>query len=319
MTNLISNINRKLAIVFVISLTGGATIAVIILFVISSANQVRPIDLGPVTIASINYDANTKVPIITSSFELPYTGADAIKVGLQDPILCSFGRGKFYLSDEFYRDSEYLIIYNYLDQLTGLYLYTENIMPKPWLKLDELRGGGGIPVVDKEHYGLFVLFRNPNESCRGSGKSGPQSPTFLRGSRTEYETPATPTPTLGISETFSLALESLSSDSRTFLIANDGDGTTIETGITSSHLHAFMSGLTNIQEGSSKWIDNVSHRGITGDMDSSYLSNILEGAETVNLTVNLWINIDKQINAATIEGTVKYKGAEFSKLNITLE
>ena len=319
MTNFTSNISKKLLLTFFASFLTGAVISIIVLIIVSITNRVRHIDLGPITIASIGYDSSTKAPIITGSKELPYTGADAVKLGLQDPILCSFGRGKFYLSEEYYKDSEYLIVYNYVDKITGVYLFTENVMPKPWLKLDELRGGGGIPVVDKEHYGLFVLFREPNESCKGSGKSSPQSPTYLRGTRTEYEAPPTPTPSLGINETFDLVLNSLSTDNRNFSVTNDSDSTLIQTGIKASQLHTFFSGLTNVQEGSSKWINNVSHRGISGELDSSYISNILDGSESGILTVNLWINDDNQINAVAISGTVKHDGSEFTKIDISSE
>ena len=319
MTTLASNISKKLFITFLGSFALGAVISIIVLIIISSTNKVRHIDLGPITIASIGYDPSSGAPIITASKELPYTGADAQKVGLQDPVLCSFGRGKFYLSDEYYKDSNYLIVYNYEDKITGLYLFTENVMPKPWLKLDELRGGGGLPVVDKEHHGLFVLFRNPNDSCKGSGKSSPQSPVFQRGARTEYEATPTPTVTIGITETFDLAIKSLIEDSRTFMVSAETDNKELATDIESSKLHSFVSKLTDIQEGSSKWIDNISHRGITGNIDSGQISNLLDGSGSGTLKIELWINNENSINALTVDGKIIIDSSEYTKLNLSPE
>ena len=319
MTSLASNISKKLLTTFLASFAAGAFISIIALVIISSTYKVRHIDLGPITIASIGYDSSGNVPIIIDSKELPYTGADAVELGLQDPILCSFGRGKFYLSDEYYKDSEYLIVYNYEDKISGLYLFTENVMPKPWLKLDELRGGGGLPVVAKEHYGLFVLFRDPNDSCKGSGKSSPQSPVYQRGTRTEYEATPTPTVTIMINETFDSALKSLNEDFRTFNLLVETDNKELATGIKPSKLHSFLSGLSNIHEDSSKWINNVSHRGIYGEVDSSQISNLVDGSGSGTVTVNLWINKENIINAVTIEGTLNIDGSDYSKLNISPE
>jgi hypothetical protein len=317
MTTLASNISKKLLITFFASFAVAAVVAIIVLLIISSTNKVRHVDLGPITIASIGYDSAGNGPIITGSKELPFTGAEAVAAGLQDPVLCSFGRGKFYLSEDYYKDSEYLIVYNYEDKITGLYLFTENIMPNPWLKLDELRGGGGLPVVDKEHHGLFVLFRDPNDSCKGSGKSSPQSPVFQRGTRTEYQATPTPTVTVGIDETLNLALATLNEDSRTFALSVETDNKELATAIESSKLHSFLSGLNNVQEGSSKWINNVSHRGISGDIDASQISNITEGSGSGTITVNVWINSENVINAVTIEGTLNIDGSDYTKLNIS--
>ena len=170
MQNTKSNISKELITVLGVGLVSGIIITIIVLYGLSISNKVDPIDLGPITIATLSYENNSQIPIISDSFSLPYTAAEALEAGLEDPILCSFGRGKYFLSDSFYANSEYLLLYNYSNQLTGIYFYTSNSMPTPWLKLDELRGGGGTLVVDKEHHGLFVYFRDTNESCKGSGK-----------------------------------------------------------------------------------------------------------------------------------------------------
>ena len=121
-----SNISKELITVLGIGAVSGMIITILVIYGISISNKVDPIDIGPKTIASLSYEDNSQIPIIKDSLSLPYTAAEALEAGLEDPILCSFGRGKYFLSDSFYGDSEYLLLYNYSNQLTGVYFYTSN-------------------------------------------------------------------------------------------------------------------------------------------------------------------------------------------------
>ena len=59
-------------------------------------------------------------------------------------------------------------MYNGRDQLMGVYLYTVNEMPDPWKRMDKLLGGGGLPVVEFEHWGMYVFSLDPTRAC-GAG------------------------------------------------------------------------------------------------------------------------------------------------------
>jgi hypothetical protein len=63
-------------------------------------------------------------------------------------------------------------MYNDVDSLIGVYLYSSDEMPPPWDKVDEILGGGGIPVVDYEHWGVFVYFQDSVKACNVSRVKG---------------------------------------------------------------------------------------------------------------------------------------------------
>ena len=135
--------------------------------------------------------------------------------------------------------------------------------------------------------------------------------------RTEWEPTATPAPKLGATETITQISTALLSDSRTFVITNPADQSSIATGITSSQISELISSLTNAQEGTSKWIDNISHRGLTGNTGS--ITAILTSAKSDNLQISLWVNEDNHVNLIEITGTITHDGKKFSKLHISPE
>ena len=309
-----ANINKQLVSILGIGLVSGIVIAIIALFAIAMSNRVNPIDLGPITLTSLSYENNSDIPIISSSLILPYTGVEAIAAGLEDPILCSFGRGKYFLSDEFYKDSEYRLIYNYYNQLTGIYLYTENTMPNPWLKLDELRGGGGAIVVEKEHYGLFVFFRDPNESCKGSGKSQPEAGTYMRGERstpTPYVEPtATPMPSNLVTDAVTqLGKETSLTVTITTDPANISAASDSDIKDKASELPKLFAGIvgniTDIKYASNTWIDNVSYKGVSGTYTAQGLSTLVPGAVDGNvIKISAWVSDEGVLRRIRLEGAL---------------
>ena len=310
MQNTKSNISKELITVLGVGIVSGIIITIIVLYGLSISNKVDPIDLGPITIASLSYENNSQIPIISDSFSLPYTGVEALEAGLEDPILCSFGRGKYFLSDSFYANSEYLLLYNYSNQLTGIYFYTSNSMPNPWLKLDELRGGGGTLVVDKEHHGLFVFFRDPNESCKGSGKSAPESGTYHRGTRstpTPYIEPtATPLPSdlltnaatqLGTASSLEVTV---TTDPENIAVASEAD---ISANV--SGLSEIISNLTDVGYTSNTWIDNVSYKGFSGSYTVKKLDALVPGAVDGNvIKVSAWVSEEGVLRRVRLEGAL---------------
>ena len=312
------DINKQLVSAIGIGLVSGIIVAIIALFAISISNRVDPINLGPITIASLSYENNSQIPVIRSSLELPYTGVEAIAAGLEDPVLCRFGRGKYFLSDGFYKDSEYRLIYNYDNQLAGIYLYTENTMPNPWLKIDELRGGGGTIVVEKKHYGLFVFFRDPDESCKGSvgantgdGTSIDWAATGKRSSPTPYVEPtATPMPAdlltgaatqLGSATTLTVAV---TTDPANIAVASDADIKNKASELPKL-LADIISNLIDAENASSTWIDNVSYKGVSGTYTAQGLSVLVPGAVDGNvIKVSAWVSDEGALKRIRLEGAL---------------
>ena len=60
-------------------------------------------------------------------------------------------------------------------------------------------------------------------------------------------------------------------------------------------------------------------KGLTGDLESTYLKNILKSFQGNNLKTSVWINKDKQVVFIEITGSIKYGNEQFSKLNILSE
>ena len=49
-----------------------------------------------------------------------------------------------------------------------MYYIIKTEMPEPWKHMDNLLGGGGLPVFDWEHGSLFVYYQHPTWAC-GTG------------------------------------------------------------------------------------------------------------------------------------------------------
>ena len=254
----------------------------------------------------------------TDKLSIPLSTANATASGWIDPILCAAGRGRYFTKPD---STNLIILYNNQENVMGLYISSDVEMPEPWKKIDALKGGGGLELIDKEHWGLYAFFNDSLKACERPDASTSHTQSFLgpHAVRTEYEPTPTPDTKLGVSESLEKSLTSISSDSRTFAITNASKQTIISTDIKSSQIHEFLSGINNVQEGNSKWIDNVSHRGLTGDMNASYLLNILDSSAGDSLKVSLWINDGNQINFIEITGTITHDGSQFSKLNISPE
>ena len=256
----------------------------------------------------------------TTGFNIPLSTVNAVGAGWIDPTLCSPGRGRYFTKAD---SSNLIVLYNNDEHVAGVYLSSDTEMPEPWRKIDSLKGGGGIELIGKEHWGLYAYFNDPIQACKTSdsksiGTGGIHS-QGAKAVRSEYQPTPTPTTILGVAEILIKISESISSDSRTFTVMNATDQTNITTGIKASQVGGLISNLGNAEEGTSKWIDNISHRGISGDLESTNIAEILTSAESDNLKVSLWVNDDNQVNFIEITGIITYEGKEFSKLNMSPE
>jgi len=264
---------------------------------------------------------NTASGMVTS-VELPMLASQATAGGWVDTFLCETGKGTFHykLKPESDEKLEYLLIYNASDVLIGVYFYSnDTTLTEPW-KIAEDLTPNNIMLLDHPHSNIVLYFGNPIGSCKKSdvGSVGTGGVSHLGGHAVrEYEATPTPTPKLGATETITKISASLSSGSRTFAVINPADQTNIATGITSSQVAELLSSITDAQEGTSKWIDNISHRGLTGNTGS--ITAILTSAQSDNPKVSLWVNDDNHVNLIEITGTITHDGKEFSKLHISPE
>ena len=249
---------------------------------------------------------------------IPMSTARASAAGWVDPMLCAPGRGRYFTKDD---SANLVVLYNNAENVVGFYLRSDGEMPDPWKKTDALKGGGGIEVINQEHWGLYAFFNDSLRACERPDSSTSHTQNFLgpHAVRTEYEPTPTPAAILDASEIVGKILASLSGDSRAFDIINPVDQSNIIRGITSSQINELISSLTNAEKGASKWINNISHGGLTGDIETSSITKILAFAKSDNLKISLWINDDNQVNLIEITGIINYEGKQFSKLHISPE
>ena len=249
---------------------------------------------------------------------IPISTAGASAAGWVDPMLCAPGRGRYFTKND---SANLVVLYNNAENVVGFYLRSDGEMPDPWKKTDALKGGGGIEVINQEHWGLYAFFNDSLRACERPDSSTSHTQNFLgpHAVRTEYEPTPTPTALLGASEIVGKISASLSGNSRAFDVINPVNQSNIARGITSSQINELISSLTNAEKGASKWINNISHSGLTGDIETSSITKILASAKSDNLKISLWVNDDNQVNLIEITGTINYEGKEFSKLHISPE
>ena len=249
---------------------------------------------------------------------IPISTAGASAAGWVDPMLCAPGRGRYFTKND---SANLVVLYNNAENVVGFYLRSDGEMPDPWKKTDALKGGGGIEVINQEHWGLYAFFNDSLKACERPDSSTSHTQNFLgpHAVRTEYEPTPTPTAILDTSEIIGKILASLSPDSRAFDVTNAVDQSNIARGVTSSQISELISSLKDVEKGASKWINNISHSGLTGDIETSSITKILASAKSDNLKIRLWVNDDNQVNLIEITGTINYEGKEFSKLHISPE
>ena len=112
--------------------------------------------------------------------DMPLTAAEAVAAGWKDPVLCSSGRGKYFQRSKAGEDPPYFLMYDTDDEFIGIYLFSDTEMPAPWKRTDELLAGGGIAVVDHEHWGMFVYFKEPTRACTRADEGEGSAPAAIR-------------------------------------------------------------------------------------------------------------------------------------------
>ena len=253
----------------------------------------------------------------TPGLNIPLSTIDASANGWIDPMLCAPGRGRYFTKED---SANLVVLYNNAETVSGVYLRSDSEMPAPWKKTDALKGGGGMEIIGQEHWGLYAFFNDPIQACQrpdagtvGTGGTGYSGGHAVR----DYQPTPTPTPIPNAGETIAKISEGLSSDTKMFKVVNTTDESDVATNITSSQVAKLLSSLTDTQEGTGKWIDNISHRGLTGNTAS--IVDILPSAKSDKLSVSLWINENNDLNLIEIKGSITYEGSEFTNLNISPE
>ena len=133
-------------------------------FFLTSGGTVHLSGQGAVSYVGI---LKSQIPVEMS---LPLTAAEAVTAGWTDPIFCSVGRGRYFQKGPAGEGEPFFLMYNADDELIGMYMFSKAEAPIPWKRLDELRGGGGLTLIDFEHWGLIVYFQDASRACGKLGR-----------------------------------------------------------------------------------------------------------------------------------------------------
>ena len=107
---------------------------------------------------------------ITVDMSLPLTAAEAVADGWTDPIFCSPGRGRYFQKGPAGEGEPFFLMYNGADELIGMYQFTRSETPTPWKRLDELRGGGGLTIIELRALGPARVLPGPHQGMWGRAK-----------------------------------------------------------------------------------------------------------------------------------------------------
>ena len=244
-----------------------------------------------------------------AEINLPKTATEAVAAGWKDPVLCSVGRGRYFQKGPEDEGDPYFLMFNHQDEFIGVYLYSDSEMPPPWRKLDQLLGGGGLPLIEREHWGLFVYFKDPLRACsadkgKATGARGDHyaAPHAVR----SYEEVATPTPT----PPPGIALEAASANIAALTTLNvsftsEPAGLAMAEDIQPGAIGAIVTGMQEPQDTSNQWIENVPHRGIMGTVRGDVLAGLVPSADAVALaTVKIWVSDAGVVRQLRIEGAL---------------
>ena len=261
---------------------------------------------------------------------LPTTADEAVSAGWKDPFLCSTGRGRYFQNEV--KEVPYFLMFNFEDNLIGLYHFSDNEMPYPWRRTEELKGGGGIPLIEEEHWGLFVYFQNPTRACRTPEQALADNPAAGRGflGERKYEPPATPMPATGQSlEDAASRMASL--EALDFTLTSGNRAKRVEGSIAPPDrvdlqptgpgaeamsrpfrfegLGASVAGIARVvqdpSEAADAWIDNVQSRGVSGSILGENLAGLIPDAiAEAKVTVTLWMDAGGMVRRLRIEGQV---------------
>ena len=89
---------------------------------------------------------------------MPLTATVAVTAGWNDSGQCLAGLGRYFTKGE---GEPYALMYNKADDLIGVYHFSSNELPPPFVKKAALAEAG----ISTDHWGLFVYFMDPTDAC----------------------------------------------------------------------------------------------------------------------------------------------------------
>ena len=225
-------------------------------------------------------------------------------------VLCIAGRGE-YLTNP---NKTYLLNYTSAGELASIYFISTSEQPVPWRYVEDLTPNE-MNLVDYEHWSLVIHFQDPLNFCKSGERDRAAASGYAGQGYKSTPTPfISPTPTPQASNIVDEVVALLSeSNSIVFEVTTVPDGiSVISDKDAKSNSDSLPISLANIiknlqkaEYGSNSWINNISHKSISGTVDSSLLDTLIPNILSDKIvTVTIWLTDDSSLKRMQIKGVL---------------
>ena len=224
-------------------------------------------------------------------------------------VLCIAGRGE-YLANA---DKPYLLNYSSAGELSSIYFISTVEQPEPWKYAEDLTPNE-MNLVDYEHWSFIIHFQDPLNFCKSGERDRAAASGYegqgYKSTPTPFMSP-TPTPPpsstidnviSSLNESNSIIFNTISIDPAGISVISDTEAKSKSESLPTSLMN-IIKNLQGIEYGSNSWINNVSHKSITGTVDSSLLKLLIPNSLSDKTgSVTIWLTDDDSLKRIQIKG-----------------
>ena len=234
----------------------------------------------------------------------------AVATNWERYVLCIAGRGE-YLTNP---NKPYLLNYTSAGELASIYVISTSEQPSPWRYTEELTPNE-MNLVEYEHWSLIVHFQNPLNFCKSGERDRAAASGYAGQGYKSTPTPfMSPTPTPAPSDIIENIASKLSAlTSVTLEVTTDPEGISVISEINAktnseSLPKTFAEIIKNLKDagyGNNSWINNISHKSLTGNIDSSTVKTLVPDASAnKSVTLTIWITDDNNLKRMQLKGAL---------------
>ena len=224
-------------------------------------------------------------------------------------VLCIAGRGE-YLANA---DKPYLLNYSSAGELSSIYFISTVEQPEPWKYAEDLTPNE-MNLVNYEHWSFIIHIQDPLNFCKSGERDRAAASGYegqgYKSTPTPFMSP-TPTPPpsstidnviSSLNESNSIIFNTISIDPAGISVISDTEAKSKSESLPTSLMN-IIKNLQGIEYGSNSWINNVSHKSITGTVDSSLLKLLIPNSLSDKTgSVTIWLTDDDSLKRIQIKG-----------------
>ena len=241
-------------------------------------------------------------------------------------VLCIAGRGE-YLANQ---DKPYLLNYSSAGELASIYFISTVEQPEPWRYAEDLTPNE-MNLVDYEHLSFIIHFQDPLNFCKSGERDRAAASGYAGQGYKSTPTPfMSPTPTplpvnivdnviSYLNKSTSINFNTISTIPDNISVISDTEAKSNSDSLPASLIN-IMKNLKEIEYGSNSWINNISHKSITGTVDSSLLKSLIPNSLSDKTgSVTIWLTDDNSLKRIQIKGILTETDTEDSTRTFDIE